>query len=111
MIHKKALLFSFLLLNTVRIFAQGNIVNLQLAAEGFTQPVTMMEAPDGTGRLFVADQIGEIKIVTADSMFAQPFLDIRSRIVTLNPSYDERGLLGLAFHPDYAQERQVLCFL
>jgi hypothetical protein len=33
---------------------------------------------------------------------SQPFLDVRGRMVPLMPDYDERGLLGLAFHPGYA---------
>ncbi|MBC7922447.1 MAG: PQQ-dependent sugar dehydrogenase [Ferruginibacter sp.] len=75
---------------------------LELVTEGLTQPVAMAEAPDGSGRLFVVDQIGLIRVVTPDGKLQEaPFLDIRDKIVTLTPQYDERGLLGLAFHPDY----------
>jgi glucose/arabinose dehydrogenase len=77
-------------------------VGLQLVAEGLTSPVTMAHAGDGSGRLFVVDQIGLIRVLTSDgTLLADPFLDLRSRIVPLNPGFDERGLLGLAFHPDY----------
>jgi glucose/arabinose dehydrogenase len=76
---------------------------LELIAEGLRQPIAMVEAPDNSGRLFIVDQTGLIRIATPDSgLQAAPFLDIRDKMVTLNPVYDERGLLGLAFHPDYA---------
>lgn len=75
---------------------------LLLMAEGLTSPVTLTEAPDGSGNIFIADQVGLIRILTADGeLLDDPFLDIRDKIVTLNKDYDERGLLGLAFHPDY----------
>lgn len=78
-------------------------IALELVADGFTNPVVLAEAPDGTGRRFVADQTGTIWIMTQDGdVHEEPFLDISDRIVELNPGYDERGLLGLAFHPDYA---------
>jgi glucose/arabinose dehydrogenase len=64
----------------------------------------MASPGDGSGRLFIADQIGLIRVVTAEGeLLDEPFLDIRDRMVALNPGYDERGLLGLAFSPDYAE--------
>ncbi len=81
----------------------GGNVALALVADGLTSPVTLTEAPDNTGRLFVVDQIGTIRVIASDgTLQAPPFLDVRSLIVTLSPDYDERGLLGLAFHPDFA---------
>lgn len=78
-------------------------VGLELVADGFTSPVVLTYAPDESGRLFVADLTGQIYIITAEGQkMDQPFLDISDRMVTLNGIYDERGLLGLAFHPDYA---------
>ena len=77
---------------------------LQLLAEGLTAPVAVVAAPDDSGRLFVVDQIGVIKTMSADGTLADtPFLDLRDKLVELDQDYDERGLLGLAFHPDYAQ--------
>ncbi|HET6569361.1 MAG TPA: PQQ-dependent sugar dehydrogenase [Rhodothermales bacterium] len=83
--------------------AQAGDADLELVVDGLTSPVTLVEPPDDTGRLFVVDQVGKIWIVTADgTMLDEPFLDLSDKIVDLNPGYDERGLLGLAFHPDYA---------
>jgi glucose/arabinose dehydrogenase len=83
--------------------ADSPAVGLRLVAEGFTSPVALVEAPDGSGRRFVVDQAGVIRILTAGgSLVPEPFLDLRSRIVPLMPAFDERGVLGLAFHPGYA---------
>src|SRR5687768_6755877 len=82
---------------------EGPSVGLRLVAEGFTSPVALVEAPDGSGRRFVVDQAGVIRIITAGgNLLPVPFLDLRSRIVPLMPEFDERGGLGLAFHPGYA---------
>lgn len=78
-------------------------VGLELVAAGFTQPVGVVHAGESSDdRIFVIDQIGQIRIVDEDGLLLPvPFLDVRARMVPLNPRYDERGLLGLAFHPDY----------
>lgn len=86
-------------------------VGLELLAEGFTAPVAMVEAPDGSGRLFIVDQVGVISILMPDgTLLDEPFLDLSSKIVTLNPNFDERGLLGLAFHPDYAENGRLFVY-
>jgi glucose/arabinose dehydrogenase len=67
--------------------------------EGFDALTFAGNAGDGTNRLFALEQVGRIRIVAADgTVAAQPFLDVTDRIA----SGGERGLLGLAFHPDYA---------
>ncbi|MEI9921363.1 MAG: PQQ-dependent sugar dehydrogenase [Bacteroidota bacterium] len=77
-------------------------VDLQTIAEGFTSPIGVVAVPDNTNRLFVIDQVGKIFIIGADGKkIDAPFLDLTSTVVSLNAGYDERGLLGLAFHPDY----------
>ena len=79
------------------------VIALELLAEGLTAPVALAAPDDGTGRLFVVDQIGLIYLIdSTDTLLSTPFLDLRSKIVPLNGNYDERGLLGLAFHPNYA---------
>ena len=90
---------------------QTPVAVVSLVAEGFAHPVALVEPPDGTGRRFIVDQIGQIWIVTADgTLLTEPFLDIAGRLVNLNPGYDERGLLGLAFHPDYATNGRFFLF-
>ncbi len=63
---------------------------------GLTNPTTMAFAPDG--RLFVAEQRGTLRIVKDGQLFAEPFLDISSRV----DSDGERGLLGIAFDPNFS---------
>jgi len=76
--------------------------DLQLVADKFVSPLTVVDAHDGTKRLFVVDQIGKIWIIFSDgTKSSSPFIDISSKLVSLSPEYDERGLLGLAFHPDF----------
>lgn len=83
---------------------QGNVaVDLLLAGSGFVAPVQVTHAGDGSGRMFVVDQVGRVWIVRDGVTQPVPFLDIVSEVVPLNPGYDERGLLGIAFHPNYAQ--------
>ena len=76
-------------------------VGLELIAEGFTSPVALISPNDGSHRLFVVDQTGLIWILFSGKRLEEPFLDLRQRVVKLNSFYDERGLLGLAFHPDF----------
>lgn len=69
-----------------------------LVADGFTQPIGLSTAGDGSGRLFVIEKPGLIRIIAGGSVVSDPFLDIRDRV---GASGSEQGLLGLAFHPDY----------
>lgn len=73
-------------------------LGLQPVASGFSAPVGVVAPPDGSGRLFVVEQTGSILVIDGDSVLGTPFLDLSGRI----SSGGERGLLGLAFHPDYA---------
>jgi glucose/arabinose dehydrogenase len=87
------------------------IVSLQLVAEGLTAPVALTVPDDGSGRLFVVDQIGLIRVIDAEgNMLDPPYLDVRDRIVDLGSRYDERGLLGMAFHPDYAENGRFFVY-
>lgn len=84
-----ALLFSF--------FALAQVVDIELFKDGFTDPLNLQHVNDD--RLFVVEQGGRIKIIQGDgTVNPVPYLDISSIISSGN----ERGLLGLAFHPDYA---------
>jgi glucose/arabinose dehydrogenase len=62
------------------------------------QPVGLVSAGDGSGRLFVLERRGRILIFDGESLFDNPFLDIRGRV---GSNGSEQGLLGLAFHPDF----------
>lgn len=82
---------------------QTQPIDISLIASNLTSPLGVVQAPDNTNRLFIIDQIGKIWIVSGSgSQLATPFLDVSSMMISLRPGYDERGLLGLAFHPAYA---------
>jgi glucose/arabinose dehydrogenase len=85
--------------------------DLKLVGDNFVSPVTVVPSPDFTKRLFVVDQAGKIWIVKDDgTRLPNPFLDISSKIVSLAPAYDERGLLGLAFHPNFKYNGKFYIF-
>lgn len=77
-------------------------VDAEMVADGMISPIGLVAFPDQSGRLAVIDQAGKIWIISASGdRLPTPYMDVTSRMVTLNSFYDERGLLGLAFHPDY----------
>lgn len=78
-------------------------VRLETVASGFDRPLFVTHAGDGSGRLFVVEQGGKIRIVRDGKILTQPFLDLSAR---LDSSSGERGLLGLAFAPDFATSRR-----
>ena len=70
----------------------------QMILDGLQRPVDLQ--PDGSGRLFVIEKPGRIRILENDQLVDAPFLDITDRV---GSGGNEQGLLGLAFHPQYAQ--------
>ena len=76
-------------------------VELQSVATGLISPVDFVSPNDGTGRMFIVNQTGQILTLKNGQVLGTPFLDLSSRLVTLMAGYDERGLLGLAFHPGF----------
>ena len=77
-------------------------VELAPLATGLTSPMGLTHAGDGSDRLFVYDQDGRVHLIKDGAVQANPFLDARDHLVSLSAGFDERGLLGLAFHPDFA---------
>jgi glucose/arabinose dehydrogenase len=83
-------------------FNVGGIVNngtiaLSPFVTGFTMPVDLVSAGDGSGRLYVVQQGGQIRIIRNGVALPAPFLNIAAKVVSVG----EQGLLGLAFHPKY----------
>lgn len=82
------------------VFAAGS-AQAQVVAEVFATSLSSplyVTAPDGDDRLFVVEQGGLIRIIDGGTVLPTPFLDLTGLVTFV----DERGLLGLAFHPDYA---------
>ena len=80
------------------------LVKLERVAGGLDSPLALEAAPgDRTGRLFIVERGGRIRILRGGRVEPEPFLDLRKRV---SRNHDERGLLGLAFHPDFARNRR-----
>ncbi len=79
-------------------------VKLQLLVDGLVHPLEMLTAPDGTKRRFIVEQSGTIELLLPDgTLRPAPFLDLTEKMVRLNREFDERGLLGMAFHPKFKE--------
>lgn len=90
-----------LLLLLVSTLSISQTISTSLFANGFSNPVDLQNV--GDDRLFIVEKRGVIKILQLDGTTnPTPFLDIQDIVITPGGNFDERGLLGLAFHPDYA---------
>lgn len=77
-------------------FPDPNAYTWQMIVTGLQRPVDLQ--PDGSGRLFVIEKRGRIRIIENNQLLETPFLDIAERVRSTG---NEQGLLGLAFHPQY----------
>ncbi len=85
-------------------------IELQTIAEGLIAPLGIAGPNDGSGRMFVYDQAGLIYVLVDGVKLPENVLDVRDRLVTLNPNYDERGLLGAATHPHFSQNQLLYTY-
>lgn len=74
------------------------VLELQLAASGLSSPVYLTYADHTSGRLFIVEQGGQVRILKNGALLSTPFLDIHTRVLFSG----ERGLLSIAFPPDFA---------
>jgi plastocyanin len=87
------------------------VVGLELLAEGFTAPLALVMLPDDSGRFFIVDQVGVIHIISAEGqVMAEPFLDLSHQMVSLRDTFDERGLLGFALHPQFSDNGRFFVY-
>ncbi len=82
------------------IFPDPNHYEWQLITRGLDRPLDIQSASDDSGRLFIVEKAGIIRIYQEGELLKPPFLNIVSRVNDLDR---EQGLLGLAFHPAYTQ--------
>ena len=74
-------------------------IELELVAEGLIDPINVASACDG--RLFIVERVGRVRILDGNGqLLEEPFLDVQDTVMT---GFLEQGLLGLAFHPNYAE--------
>jgi glucose/arabinose dehydrogenase len=74
----------------------------KVVASGFAHPLDIQNAGDGSGRLFIVQQGGRIRILENGQMLDPPFLDIIGRVGSVG---NEQGLLGMAFDPNFKQNQ------
>ncbi len=84
-------------------------VDIQLVVSGLSSPIGVVNAGDGTNRLFVVQQGGTVRVVSNNRLVAGNFLDIRSISAGLTTG-GERGLLGLAFHPSFETNHKLFAY-
>ena len=98
--HFRSMLFasSLLLALSVSVTAQPPSVEVVQVANTLSQAIGATNAGDGSGRLFVVQKTGEIRVWDGTQVLATPFLDLSGLVTAVS----EQGLLGLAFHPGYA---------
>ncbi|MCB2153579.1 PQQ-dependent sugar dehydrogenase [bacterium] len=91
-------------------------IDLEPVATGLASPLGMLDPGDGTNRVFVYDQGGTVTLIQNGTPAATPFLDVSNRLIDLgivngvNIGYDERGLLGMAFHPNFSSNGLVYTY-
>lgn len=95
-------LFLFFCTMLVNAQAQSPLrLKMSEIARGFISPIGLVSPNDGSGKLFVIEQGGKVKIISDGKTLSRPFIDITNKLDGLNIAYSEKGLLGMAFHPDY----------
>jgi glucose/arabinose dehydrogenase len=82
-------------------------IQLVQVAGGLIDPVNVAAPLDGSGRLFIVERVGRIRIVQDGELLEEPFLDITAEVKT---DFLEQGLLGLAFHPSYAENGRFFVY-
>jgi glucose/arabinose dehydrogenase len=92
----------------------GPRVAVEVLASGLVAPLKGVTAPGDADHLYVVDQTGQAWKVNIHTKERTLFFDVASRLVTLgvlgDNSFDERGFLGLAFHPGYAHNRLLYTY-
>jgi glucose/arabinose dehydrogenase len=92
----------------------GFRLDFELLANGLTAPLKALTAPTQPGRLFVVDQVGILWTVDLETGAKSVFLDVSDRLVPLGvlgpDTFDERGFLGVTFHPDYATNGRLYTY-
>ena len=93
----KTIAIAVLLAVSVPVLAEAPKVKLQMVLRGLDRPVQFLTHPDG--RSMVVEQVGRVRFFENGKLTRQPFLDLTKKVYV---EYED-GLLGIAFHPDFAK--------
>jgi glucose/arabinose dehydrogenase len=84
-------------------------IALKQIADGLVAPLLLTQLPDG--RILIGDQVGTVHVLGADGKLSEElFLDVRPKLAKLNQGFDERGLLGLALHPQFKENNRIFVY-
>lgn len=100
-VSTRLLLFCSFICFTIKATAQPQI-SFSPLIQNLTLPDDVTNAGDGTGRLFITEQAGAIKIYKNGSLLSKPFLDLTSLVSVVG---NDQGLFSIAFHPKYKKNR------
>jgi glucose/arabinose dehydrogenase len=91
-------------LTTFVSITRGAVISTQVVVSAMNRPCFVTAPPGDTQRLFIVERRGAIRIfdLTTSTLLPTPFLDIDPLVIAIGSNGEERGMLGLAFHPDYA---------
>jgi len=83
-------------------------LKLEKIAEGLHSPVAAAFSPEGL--MLVCEQTGQIRVLENNKLIDKPFLNLENKLVKMSGAYDERGLLGIALHPEYASNKKFYVY-
>jgi glucose/arabinose dehydrogenase len=108
----KIILAFFLVLTFVEpiLSESSNSIKLELISSELDSPIAMSSPAGELNAIYIVEQKGVIKVIRDGVLKKAPFLDIQKKLDSLNNSYSEKGLLGLAFHPDYKNNRKFYVY-
>src|SRR5580765_1574736 len=97
------LLILGIVLTSANLLGQSpNTPRLKTFITGLSRPILLRNAHDASHRIFVVQQTGVIKVFQSGSNTPTDFIDLSSKCVVPTVTGDERGLLGMTFHPQFA---------
>lgn len=83
-------------------------LKLEKLAEGLHSPVAAAFSPEGL--MLVCEQTGQIRVLENNKLTDKPFLNLENKLVKISGAYDERGLLGIALHPEYSSNKKFYVY-
>ncbi|XP_070569880.1 HHIP-like protein 2 isoform X2 [Ptychodera flava] len=96
---------------TVAVSDSHGCLCVEEFASGLRNPIAAVHAGDGSHRLFIAEQRGKVYVYFMNgTKVPEPFLDLEDTVLTSTRRGDERGLLGIAFHPKYKDNGRFFIF-
>ncbi len=80
-----------------------------------TEVTTGIQAPTALvfpnkNEIWVSEQSGKVRIISAGKLLAEPLIDLKNKLIKLNRGYEERGLLGMALHPQYSDNKKLYLY-